>query len=80
VRRVLRQAVLAAAEADLQPQRGGRPAEGGVRFGGERFGKAQPGQREIQQKLLARTQRMAAQPPIQTGGRRLDREGPRAQR
>lgn len=65
--------MLAAAEADFQPERAGGDGKGGMRVGGLFEREAQPWQRLVQQKLLAGAQRMAALAPVQPIRLRLDR-------
>ncbi len=67
----LGQRVLAAAEADFQPQ-----LRRGWRRGG--IGEGQARQRRVQQKLLARAQPVATRAPIQPVRRWLDAQRPNA--
>jgi len=64
--------VLAAAEADLQPEFRGAVSEGGQGIGGVAGMKAQAGQRLVDETLLARPERVAALAPVESVGRRLE--------
>ena len=72
----LGQGVLAAAEADFQPQLVGAGGEGGPGVGG--MVEAQPGEGFGQELLLARPQRLPPLPAVEPVGRGL--EGGKAQR
>jgi len=68
IRLDLRCRVLAAAEADFQPQPGRRRGEAGL--GSRRIGHRQPRQHGLHQRDLARPQLVPARPTIQAVGRR----------
>ncbi len=73
----LRQRVLAAAVADLEPQRPGARRKGGARVGrGLVRGDQQSRQRHIQQQALTRPERMAPRASVKSVRRRLERSQP----
>jgi hypothetical protein len=75
VRLDLREGVFAAAEADLDPKGRARHGEGAARVAQLVRREAKARQRRIQQKLLARPQRMAAATAIEAVGDALGHHG-----